>query len=97
MTIDEQAHTLSFGPEYFQLGQISAYVQPGATRIDSANFLTYGTDSANRETVSGGLDDVAFLNPDGTKVLVAYNNPPSNSVASNRTAATSPTQSTPER
>ncbi|MGO9497857.1 MAG: glycoside hydrolase family 30 protein [Solirubrobacteraceae bacterium] len=73
VTIDEQAHTLSFGPEYFQLGQISAYVQPGATRIDSANFLTYGTDSANRETVSGGLDDVAFLNPDGTKVLVAYN------------------------
>jgi glucosylceramidase len=25
------------------------------------------------ETTTGGLDDVAFLNPDGSKVLVAYN------------------------
>jgi glucosylceramidase len=25
-------------------------------------------------TVSNGLDDVAFRNPDGTKVLIAYDN-----------------------
>ena len=74
VTLHEQTHTLSFGPEYFQLGQVSAFVQPGAARIDSPNFVSYGANSANSATVSGGLDDVAFLNPDGTKVLVAHNN-----------------------
>ena len=74
VTLNEQARTLRFGPEYFQLGQVSAFVQPGAARIDSPNLVSYGASSANRETVSGGLDDVAFLNPDRTKVLVAHNN-----------------------
>ena len=36
--------------------------------------MTYGTDSSGIETVSPNLDDVAFLNPDGSKVLVTYNN-----------------------
>lgn len=49
-------------------------MQPGAHRIDSPNFVTYGVNGSNVETVSTGLDDVAFLNPDGSKVLVAYNN-----------------------
>jgi glucosylceramidase len=53
---------------------VSAYVQPGARRIDSPNFVTYSTNGSNIETISTGLDDVAFLNPDGSKVLVAYNN-----------------------
>ena len=57
-----------------ELNTLGAFVQPGATRIDSPNFVTYGTDSSNIETVSSGLDDVAFLNPDGSKVLIAYNN-----------------------
>ncbi len=74
VTIDEQAHTVSFGTEYYQLGQVGAFVQPGATRIDSQNFVSYGVNSSNIETITAGLDDVAFLNPDGTKVLVAYNN-----------------------
>ena len=33
-----------------------------------------GLNGSNIETVSAGLEDVAFLNPDGTKVLIAYNN-----------------------
>jgi hypothetical protein len=55
--------------------EISAHaVQPGARRIDSPNFVSYGLDGSNIETVSAGLDDMAFLNPDGSKVLVASNN-----------------------
>ena len=73
VTIDEQSHTVSFSSEYYQLGQVSAFVQPGAVRIDSPNFVTYGLNSSNIETVSSGLDDVAFLNPDGSRVLIAYN------------------------
>ena len=74
VTIAEQSHTASLSSEYYQLGQVSAFVQPGAVRIDSPNFVTYGVDSSNIETVSAGLDDVAFQNPDGSLVLITYNN-----------------------
>lgn len=74
VTINEQTQTVTPRTEYYQLGQVSAYVQPGAVRIDSPNFVTYGTNSSDIETVSAGLDDVAFLNPDGSEVLVAYDN-----------------------
>jgi glucosylceramidase len=74
VSIDPTTGAVTFRPDYYQLGQISAFVQPGATRIDSPNFVTYGTNSSDIETISPGLDDVAFLNPDGSKVLIAYNN-----------------------
>ena len=48
--------------------------QPGATRIDSPSTVTYGLNSSSVETVTAGLDDVAFQNPDGSYVLVVYNN-----------------------
>ena len=76
VTIDEGSHTVSFSTAFFQLGQLSAFVHPGASRIDSRSFVSYGVNSANIETVSASLDDVAFVNPDGSKVLVAYNNSP---------------------
>jgi glucosylceramidase len=74
VTIDQTAQTVTLRTEYYQLGQVSSFVQPGARRIDSPSLVTYGVNGSNIETVSAGLDDVAFLNPDGTKVLVAYNN-----------------------
>ncbi|MBV9334919.1 MAG: hypothetical protein JO243_03420 [Solirubrobacterales bacterium] len=74
VTVNEQSHTVTFSSKYYQLGQISAFVQPGATRIETPNFVTYGLDSSGIETVSAGLDDVAFQNPDGSLVLIAYNN-----------------------
>jgi glucosylceramidase len=74
VTIDEQTQAVTFRPEYYQLGQISTFVAPGATRIGSPTYVSYGVSGANIETVSSGLDCVAFLNPDGSKVLVAYNN-----------------------
>ena len=48
--------------------------QPGAIRIDSSSQVTYGLNGSGIETVSAGLDDVAFQNPDGSYVLVVYNN-----------------------
>jgi glucosylceramidase len=88
VSIDQTTGAVTFLPEYYQLGQVSAFVQPGATRIDSPNFVTYATNTSNIETISSGLDDVAFLNPDGSKVLIAYNNstaPVSFAAGSNRT------------
>ena len=74
VSVDPSSGDVTYRTEYYQFGQVSAFVQPGAWRIDSPNFVTYGTSNSNWESISSGLDDVAFLNPDGSKVLVAYNN-----------------------
>jgi O-glycosyl hydrolase len=47
--------------EYYALGHLGKFVQPGAYRIDSN---TYG---------SGSVEDVAFQNPDGSVVLLVLN------------------------
>lgn len=74
VTINPSTHRLRPGAKYFQLGQVSKFVRPGAYRISSPHLVTYGVNRAGTMTVSQGLDDVAFLNPDGTKVLIAYDN-----------------------
>jgi glucosylceramidase len=74
VTINEQTQAVTFRPEYYQLGQVSAFVQPGAQRIASTSFVGYGQNPSGVETITPGLDDVAFVNPDGSKVLIAFNN-----------------------
>ncbi|CAM4076388.1 ricin-type beta-trefoil lectin domain protein [Kibdelosporangium persicum] len=53
--------SVTYNAEYYVLGHLSKFVQPGAVRIDSTG---YG---------EGGIQNVAFRNPDGTIVLVALN------------------------
>ena len=53
--------SVTYNAEYYVLGHLSKFVQPGAVRIDSTG---YG---------DGGIQNVAFRNPDGTIVLVAIN------------------------
>ena len=67
------SHSVTYGRDFYQLGQFSKYVQPGAVRVGSNNFVTYSyTPTGN--IASSGLDDVAFVNPDHSRVLLAYNN-----------------------
>ncbi|WP_157180842.1 discoidin domain-containing protein [Actinopolymorpha alba] len=47
--------------DYYALGHASKFVRPGARRIASS---TLG---------KGSIEDVAFVNPDGSKVLLAHN------------------------
>jgi glucosylceramidase len=71
-------HTVTPNAEYFALGQLSRLVQPGARRIASTSFGTTGW--------NGQIMDVAFVNPDGSTVLVAHNendSPQSFSVSEN--------------
>ena len=68
VTVNEQNGTPSFGLNYYQYGQTTRYVQPGAVRIFSTRLVH------DRYGITRGVDDVAFVNPDGSKVLVAYNN-----------------------
>jgi glucosylceramidase len=71
--VDENAHVASLHLNYYVLGQASAFVKPGAYRIDSNHFVSYQFVYHHPPQVSAGLDDVAFRNPDGSKVLLAYN------------------------
>ncbi len=66
VTVDQASGAVSYTDNYYQLGQVSRFVHPGAYRIDSN---TFGAGSYG----SGTLEDVAFKNPDGSKALVAYN------------------------
>jgi glucosylceramidase len=52
--------TWSLDVDYYSLGHASKFVVPGATRIDSNTF-------------DNNLEDVAFKNPDGSKVLIVIN------------------------
>jgi glucosylceramidase len=56
---------VTYNAEYYALGALSRFVQPGAVRIGSTSFGTTGW--------NGDVMDVAFVNPDGSTVLVAHN------------------------
>jgi len=61
VTVDTGSGTVSRTADYYALGHFSRFVQPGAYRV------------ASNTTAQGAIDDVAFRNPDGSTVLVAYN------------------------
>ena len=58
-------NTVTRNAEYYTLGHLARFVDPGAVRIASTS---YGTTSWNGKVMS-----VAFRNPDGSIVLVAHN------------------------
>lgn len=75
VTIDTAAGSVKYTAVYYQLGQLGEFVRPGARRIESNNFVSYdsGDFVTHLNYATPGLDDVAFENPDGSKVLLAYN------------------------
>jgi len=54
-----RAGQVDYTIEYYDMGQLTKFVKPGAYRIDS--------------TASTSVPNVAWINPDGSKALVAYN------------------------
>ncbi len=76
VTVNPVTHTYTPTLAYYQLGQVSEFVAPGAVRIGSGNFVSYDYRGRGANIASPGLDDVAFRDPNGTDVLVAYNNAP---------------------
>jgi glucosylceramidase len=57
--------TVTENAEYFTLGHLARFVEPGAHRIASTSFGTTGW--------NGQIMDVAFRNPDGSTALVVHN------------------------
>jgi O-glycosyl hydrolase len=74
ITISERTHRARLGRSYYQFGQVSKFVQPGAVRVASDRLVSDYRIGPGNYGVTPGLDDVAFLNPDGTRVLVVFNN-----------------------
>jgi glucosylceramidase len=75
VSVDERTHTVSDTADYYELGQFGEFVQPGARRIASNDFVTdtYADRKLGVGYTTPGLDDVAFANPDGTYVLLVHN------------------------
>ncbi|MFC5467297.1 discoidin domain-containing protein [Cohnella suwonensis] len=61
LTIDPDNGDVSYNVDYYELAHASKFVNPGAYRIYSNTFG------------DGSIEDVAFQNPDGSKVLIAHN------------------------
>jgi len=59
VTVNSQSGAVTKDIEYYTLGQYSKFVLPGAVRIYSSN--------------TPAIASVAFLNPDGSTALIAYN------------------------
>ena len=59
VTINTTSHAATYTVEFYTLGHFSKFVLPGAYRVWSAN--------------AAGINSAAFLNPDGSKALVAFN------------------------
>ncbi len=58
--INSNTGDIVYNTDYYAMGHFSKFVDPGAVRIYSSEF-------------SKDLDTAAFKNPDGSKVLVAFN------------------------
>lgn len=61
VTVNNATGAVTRNVEYYALGHASKFVDPGAVRVAS-------------NSVAGGIEDVAFKNPDGSRVLIALNN-----------------------
>ncbi|MDR3762513.1 MAG: carbohydrate-binding protein [Acidobacteriota bacterium] len=59
ITVNSTSGAVTYNAEFYTLGQFSKYVLPGATRVYSSNAL--------------GLVSAAFVNPDGSRALVVFN------------------------
>lgn len=60
VTINSATGAVTRNPEYYAFGHASRFVQVGASRIDST-------------TNPGGIETVAYVNPDDSRVLLAFN------------------------
>jgi glucosylceramidase len=60
VTIDSKTGAVTRNPEYYALAQASRFVMPGAQRIAS-------------DSHTDGIETIAYANPDGTRILIAFN------------------------
>jgi glucosylceramidase len=75
VTVNPQTRKAMLRLNYYELGQFSKFIKPGAVRVGATRFVTeFKSPTRPRYGVSAGLDDASFVNPGGRRVLVVYNN-----------------------
>ncbi|MER7008012.1 ricin-type beta-trefoil lectin domain protein [Dactylosporangium sp. NPDC000555] len=57
---DSRSGQVDYTIEYYTMGHLTKFVKPGAWRVDS--------------TANASVPNIAYLNTDGTRALIAYNN-----------------------
>ncbi|MGO9955867.1 MAG: glycoside hydrolase family 30 protein [Solirubrobacteraceae bacterium] len=80
ITVDKSTHQLILNRNYYEFGQASKFIAAGAVRL-ATNRLVSDFDNTSpyaphHHGVTPGVDAVALQNPDGQKVLLAYNSLP---------------------
>lgn len=78
VTIYTDTGRAAYTTDYYELGQASRFIRPGARRIASTSPVARHSDvglGCGSGTSYGAqtVDDVALKNPDGSKALLAYN------------------------
>ncbi len=73
VTVDASDGSYTLTRDYWELAQLSHFVVPGAVRVQSNSLVSYQLDSGYQTVVTPGLDDVAFVDPDGSRVMLLYN------------------------
>jgi glucosylceramidase len=68
VTIDPATGDVTYNRQYYELAHAARFVVPGARRVDS-NAIDFVPGMA--------AQNVAFINPDGTRVLLVHNRSPS--------------------
>ena len=65
VSVDPQTGQYTLSRDYYELAQFSRFIQPGAVRVSSPHFVSYGLGGIGhyQPVVSSGLDDVAFRQP----------------------------------
>jgi len=60
VTVDQATGAVTYNEEYYVIGHVSRFVDPGAYRIESSEYRM------------GIAENVAFVNPDGSLVLLVH-------------------------
>ena len=75
ITVNPKTRKATFRLNYYELGQFSKFIRPGAHRVAMTRLVTeFTSPTPPRYGVTAGLDDVAAVNPGGRRVVVVYNN-----------------------
>jgi O-glycosyl hydrolase len=69
VSVDPRTGQVAPTLDFYELAQMSHFLSPGAVRIGSTTLVS----PAFLSLVTPGVDDVVFQNPDGQKVLIAFN------------------------
>ncbi len=80
VTVDTRTHQLILNRNYYEFGQAAKFIAAGAVRLDTNRLVSDFTKTSHyaqsQYGVTPGVDAVALQNPDGQKVLLAYNSLP---------------------